>query len=166
MLDKPEVLTQERCMANPFSSPFRCLAPVLALSVAACSGADEPAGNASAEAKDPPGAAEPLSIGGRIQGEGEGDFAIAVNCAAALSLTKDRLAQMSDNPQSREIALINRAEDHFENRASDASESDEGGGSSPAAAIERRRSEKESETVEQAQLAMACLRRFGTDIGA
>jgi len=115
---------------------------------------------------DPPGAALPLSIGGQAAAEGEGLFDISVNCAAALDLTAERLAQMSSNPRSREIALLGRAEDHFEARADDAKAADSEIAGSTEAAIARRRNEKADETTEQAQLAIACLRRFGDDVGA
>ena len=121
---------------------------------------------ADAEQIDPPGAALPLSIGGQAAAEGEGLFDISVNCAAALDLTAERLAQMSSNPRSQEIALLGRAEDHFEARAEDAKAADAEIIGSTTAAIARRRNEKADETTEQAQLAIACLRRFGDDVGA
>lgn len=108
----------------------------------------------------------PLSIGREATEEGDGLFEIAVHCAAALDLTAERLAQMSDNPQSREIALLGRAEDHFEARAEDAKATATDVVGSTAAAIARRRNEKADETTEQAQLAIACLRRFGNDVSA
>ncbi len=118
------------------------------------------------EQTDPPGAALPLSIGGQAAAEGEGLFDISVNCAAALDLTAGRLAQMSSNPRSQEIALLGRAEEHFESRAEEAKATDPEVVGSTTAAIARRRNEKADETTEQAQLAIACLRRFGDDVSA
>jgi hypothetical protein len=142
-----------------------CLPLILVL--ASCSGASDTPDGADNAAEDPPGAALPLSIGGRTETAGDDPFAVAVNCAAALDQTAERLAQMANNPRSEEIALLGRAAKHFEANAnkeamSGADQTD----SSPAAAIARRRQEKTGEMAEQAQLAIACLRRFGDDIGA
>ncbi|QUL37316.1 hypothetical protein [Erythrobacter sp. JK5] len=155
-------------MTIPLSRlPISLFAPCLiALAMTACSSGGGGAAVPEPEASDPPGAALPLSIGGQAAAEGEGTFEIAVNCAAALDLTAERLAQMSANPQSREIALLGRAEDHFETRAQAAQAADPDIIVSPAAAIARRRTEKAESTTEQAQLAIACLRRFGDDVGA
>ncbi len=139
---------------------------VVLLGASACSSGGSSPEAPSASESDPPGAALPLSIGGQAAAEGEGLFEISVNCAAALDLTAERLAQMSSNPRSREIALLGRAEDHFEARADDARAQDSDVIGSTEAAIARRRSEKAEETTEQAQLAIACLRRFGDDVGA
>ncbi|MDJ0643317.1 MAG: hypothetical protein QNJ15_10895 [Erythrobacter sp.] len=139
----------------------------IAVGLSGCSGGDDArASESSIAADDPPGAALPLSIGGQAAEEGDGQFQIAVNCAAALDQTAERLAQMSSNPQSREIALLERAEDHFEVRAEEARSNDSEIVGSTAAAIARRRNEKADATTEQAQLAIACLRRFGNDVGS
>lgn len=135
------------------------------LATAACSQADDAVSADAPESDDPPRAALPLSIGGRAAAEGESVFEISVNCAAALDLTAERLAQMVTNPASDEIALLGRAEDHFEARAEDASANDPEIITSPTAAIARRRNEKIDQTSEQAQLAIACLRRFGDEVG-
>lgn len=140
--------------------------PIVLFGVAACSSGGSSTEAPTAAESDPPGAALPLSIGGQAAAEGEGLFEIAVNCAAALDLTAERLAQMSSNPRSREIALLGRAEDHFEARAEDARAEDSDVVGSTEAAIARRRNEKVEETTEQAQLAIACLRRFGDDVSA
>lgn len=147
--------------------PVLLLAPcVMAVGLSACSSGQDAATRPGSESNDPPGAALPLSIGGQAAEEGDGLFEIAVNCAAALDQTAERLAQMSSNPQSREIALLGRAEDHFEARAEGARSSDPEIVGSTAAAIARRRNEKADDTTEQAQLAIACLRRFGNDVSA
>ncbi|MEM8724879.1 MAG: hypothetical protein AAGE86_05070 [Pseudomonadota bacterium] len=168
VLDKENPLRQERGMTIPLHHrPFLLLAPCLiALAASACTPGKDAASESAAEASDPPGAALPLSIGGKAAQEGEGLFEIAVNCAAAIDLTAERLAQMSSNPQTREIALLGRAEDHFEARAEDARADASEVVGSVEAAIARRRSEKADETTEQAQLAIACLRRFGNDVSA
>ena len=139
---------------------------IMLLGVSACSSGGSSPETPSTEESDPRGSALPLSIGGQAAAEGEGLFEISVNCAAALDLTAERLAQMSSNPRSREIALLGRAEDHFEARAEDAREQDTDVIGSTEAAIARRRNEKLDDTTEQAQLAIACLRRFGDDVGA
>lgn len=114
---------------------------------------------------DPPGAALPLSIGGRAEAAGDDTYTISVNCAAALSLTAERLAQMANDPRSDEIALIGRAEKHFESQAETAQAEVDDAVTSVTAAIARQRQEKSAEITEQAQLAIACLRRFADDIG-
>ncbi|MEO0462631.1 MAG: hypothetical protein AAF127_05845 [Pseudomonadota bacterium] len=134
--------------------------------IAACSGAPDTvdADNAAAIAKaDPPGAALPLSIGGRVAAEGEDAVNVSVNCAAALEQTAEKLASMTDNPRSAEIAMIRQAEDYFSAEA----ESDIASAGIPgsaAAAIARRKGEKADAVTEQAQLAIACLRRYGDEV--
>ncbi|MEM8726322.1 MAG: hypothetical protein AAGE86_12445 [Pseudomonadota bacterium] len=146
--------------------PFLLVAPgLLALASTACSSGSDVTAADGPESEDPPGSALPLSIGGRASADGESVFEISVNCAAALDLTAERLAQMADNPRSEEIALLGRAEDHFEARAEGAQADDPDIITSPAAAIARRRNEKADEASEQAQLAIACLRRFGDEVG-
>jgi len=109
---------------------------------------------------DPPGAALPLSIGGQIKAEGGGALSTAVHCAAALGLTAQRLSSVTDNPLSAEIALMGRAEEFFIARANEAALQTR----SVSDAVARRREEKASEITEQAQLAIACLRRFGASV--
>ena len=113
---------------------------------------------------DPEGAALPLSIGGRVEAEAGDAFSTAVNCAAALSITADRLATVTENPLSNEIALINRAEGFFVDEAEEAAAEGEGAAGSVEANVARRREEKASEITTQAQLAIACLRRFGDSL--
>lgn len=138
----------------------------LAVLCAACGGevAQEVADTGASD--DPPGAALPLSIGGRAEAAGDTEFDLAVNCAAALSLTAERLAQMANNPVSDEIALLGRAQRHFETQAGSAQTASDDIVGSATAAIARRRQEEASQSSAQAQLAIACLRRFGDDIGA
>jgi len=133
------------------------------LALAACgSDGDRETAEDTATPSAPPGAALPLSIGNAASEEGEDALAAAVNCAAALELTSERLAQMSTGGVSREIDLIGRAKDYFANQAETAASDT---ASSPAAAIARRKREKAGETTQQAQLAIACLRRFGDELG-
>lgn len=123
-------------------------------------------------ASDPPGAALPLSIGGRVDSDAGDERTTAINCAAALGLTAQRLAGVTDNASSNEIALIGRAEDFFIARAGMAGNAGAGAGGGagePAmgsieAAVARRREEKSAEITQQAQLAIACLRRFGDSV--
>ena len=149
---------------SSFPLPVRLGAPCL-LILAGCSA---PSGTQveAAAPDNPPGAALPLSLGGRAEAGGDDPFTVAVNCAAALSLTAERLAQMANDPASQEIALLGRAQRHFQSRAENARESSEAGTGSVAAAVGRRREEKAQETTQQAQLAIACLRRFGDDVSA
>jgi hypothetical protein len=146
--------------------PVRSLV-ILALGAAltACSPAESTADAEASAKQDPPGAALPLSIGGRAAAEGAGLYETAINCAAAIEITSERLAQMASNPNSNEINLLDRAKDHFEEQAGKAQADNSEIAGSPAAAIARRRTEKADATKEQAQLAIACLRRFGDDVG-
>jgi hypothetical protein len=133
------------------------------LALAACGPDGERAMAEDAEpASDPPGAALPLSIGNAGADEEVDAFAAAINCAAALELTSERLAQMSTGGVSREIDLIGRAKDYFADQAETAGANMV---TSPAAAIARRKRDKAGETTQQAQLAIACLRRFGDELG-
>ena len=134
---------------------------------------------------DPPGAALPLSIGGRFVVEDDDKVGAAIHCAAALSLTAERLAAMQDPALGAQFAVFESAEAHFLDQARtlavgaspgpdddltavmDAEMDAEMDAGSPlkadaiAARVERRREEKSAEVSEQAQLAIACLRRFG-----
>ena len=116
------------------------------------------------DGEDPAGAALPLSIGGRVADEEGGPYESAVNCAAALDITGESLMQRTNNTSSAEIQLLKRAEAHFKARAEQTRAAD--GESTSTVAIARRRSEKANDTSQQAQLAIACLRRFGDEIGA
>jgi len=138
-----------------------------ALALAACgSQGGAPVDQATGSGEElPPGAALPLSIGSAAQEEGDDPFANAVNCAASLDLTAERLAQMSSGPVSREINLMEQAESWFEGRAQDASDAASNSVSSAQAAIARRRREKVDDRTGQAQLAIACLRRYGEEVG-
>lgn len=153
-----------RKIRSPFAASLLALA--LPLALGACSAADEGSQDSAADSADPPGTAQALSIGRQVVAEGEGAFEISVNCAAAIGLTAEKLAQMTSNPRSRELAIMARAEDFFEAQAKEAQAELEGSASSPAAAIARRRSENADSTTEQAQLAMSCLRQFGDQVGA
>lgn len=143
---------------------FPRLACILAAAAAlsACgSQAPDRGVSAGPDAADPPGAALPLSIGNAARDDGADAFAAAVNCAAALEITRERLVQMSTQRVSREIDLIGRAKDYFEAQAEEAAETGSDGMTSPQAAIARRKREKQDETTQQAQLAISCLRGFG-----
>ncbi len=140
---------------------YRRMFPAIALVAAAltlsgCSSEPAPTAEADAPSADPAGAALPLSIGGQVAAEGEDDSVVAINCSAALGLTAERLATMTNDPRSAEIALIRQAERYFAKQA----------GGPVDAAIARRRSEKSNEATEQAQLAIACLRRFGDEVSS
>lgn len=168
-MDMAQALTQERDMvARNSHRPGLCHvlgATLLSVVLAGCSSSTPAAEEGTAPAKDPPGAALALSIGGRAAAEGEGIYDTSVNCAVALSITNERLAQIANNPDSPEVALLRRAERHFVTRAREAQASEEEAVATPEAAIAQRRMEKASATQEQAQLAIACLRRFGDDAG-
>ncbi len=137
---------------------------VAALLVAGCSSEPAPMEAQDAPSGDPAGAALPLSIGGQVEAEGDDAMAVAVNCSAALGLTAERLASMTNDPRSEEIALIRRSERYFADEAEKTARSGEGAAGSVDAAIARRRNEKSGEATEQAQLAIACLRRFGEEV--
>ncbi|MDJ0978425.1 MAG: hypothetical protein QNI87_07800 [Erythrobacter sp.] len=121
------------------------------------------AGQAS-DSVDPPGAALPLSIGGRVEADADGGFDAAINCAAALNITARRLASVTDNPLSEEIALIVKAQRYFTAEASEAAAADDSLVGSVEAVIASRREAKSAEITQQAQLAIACLRRFGDSV--
>lgn len=159
-------LTCENSRSNPAAFALCLIAP---MALAGCSSEPSVDGQNAASgttqlAADPAGAALPLSIGGRVDAETGDAMEGAVNCAAALGLTAERLASMSDNPLSNEIALIGRAQDFFTDQASDAAAQSETAIGSVEAAIARRRDEKSAEITQQAQLAIACLRRFGDSV--
>ena len=109
----------------------------------------------------PPGAALPLSIGGRLESESDDPSDTAIHCAAALNLTARQLANLTDQEASREISLIQRAEAHFIKRAEQIARDDRGAVGSVEAAVTRRVEEKSAQVSQQGQLAIACLRRFG-----
>lgn len=142
----------------------RFLALVLAAgALGGCSSSGDPDADGS-DVADPPGAAAPLSIGGRMGDAGDGPYETSINCAVALNITAERLMQMSSSASSNEVKLIARAEEHFKARAEQAQTDDPEITGSTAAAIARQRSEKSDAASEQAQLAIACLRRFGDEI--
>ncbi len=157
------VSLQQRC--SPAFSPIMA-AVVAALMVAGCSADPVPAAVPDAPSSDPAGAALPLSIGGQVAEQGDDAMTVAVNCSAALGLTAERLASMTNDPRSSEIALIRRAEGYFADEAEAAASAGDGAAGSTGAVIARRRSEKSNEATEQAQLAIACLRRFGEEVSA
>lgn len=151
-------------------APLRAsLAVALALGtllLGGCSDGPAPMAQSDDAKADPPGAALPLSIGGQVQAEGGDTRDVAINCAVALGITAERLATMSSNPRSAEILLIGQARDYFASQSNAETAADENAAGSAEAAIARRRSEKSNETTEQAQLAIACLRRYGDEVGA
>jgi hypothetical protein len=144
--------------------PARLAAVCAAFALAACSGGETADANGASVAgrADPPGAALPLSIGDPGENASEDALTAAINCAAALELTSERLAQMASGGASQEIALITRAGDYF---TAEAAREGQNRVSSAEAMIGRRKQEKASETTGQAQLAIACLRRYGEAIG-
>ncbi len=139
----------------------------LALGLSACSLAPTPASVTLDERtppdprRDPPGAALPLSIGGPMPLLASDDRDTAIHCAAALGLTAERLASLSDNPRRSEIAVMRQAEDFFVASAQGSQASPGEADLRVQRAIERHQSEKRDEVAGQAQLAIACLRRFG-----
>ena len=132
----------------------------LTMTLAACSGETAPRADEREAVSDPPGAAAALSLGGRVSSEGDSEFDVAVNCAAALRITARTLTQMTTGAQSQEIGMINRTADVFEQRAVEQSTSSDASGATTEAAIERRITEETESTGEQAQLAIACLRQM------
>lgn len=137
------------------------LAATLSLTVllAACSGEASRQVDDREAVSDPPGAATALSLGGRVSSEGDSEFDIAVNCAAALRITSTTLGQMTSGPASQEVRMINRTATMFEATAEE-QRAGEAPGASTQAVIERRIAEKSENAGEQAQLAIACLRRM------
>lgn len=92
----------------------------------------------------------------------EGDeFSNSIQCAAALGLTAQALAAMSDSDSSPHVAQIRLAEKHFLQRALKAPGPAQGDSASVDSAVARERVAKADEVAGQAQLAIACLRRFG-----
>lgn len=132
----------------------------LAMTLAACSGEADQGVDDRETVSDPPGAAAALSLGGRVSSEGDSEFDIAVNCAAALRITSKTLAQMTSGPESQEIQMIDRTASVFEEKANQQRGADDGSGASTRAVIERRITEKSESAGEQAQLAIACLRQM------
>lgn len=124
--------------------------------VSACSEPDtDRSEDTAARQEFPEGAASVLSIGGRVASEGDDEFDIAVNCAAALRITAETIGNMTSTSDSPEIRTIKRAADSFEQQADSLGEPD-----AAARAIESRISEKSESSGEQAQLAIACARKL------
>jgi hypothetical protein len=118
-----------------------------------------PAAMVPVAADNPPGAARPLSIGGRVALE-EGDARTrAVHCAAALNLTAQQLTAASADRFTAAVAILGKAEAFFLEAAGEAAAEGTNSRASIAALARRRREEKSSEVREQAQLAIACMRR-------
>lgn len=139
-------------------STFRSGAALGAVLLSACSAS--PRGEAGASAafadqgrSDPPGAALPLSIGGRLDDEEGNAASTAANCAVALNVTANRVAQISGDRTAAEVALINQAENYFASQAGVVVPS-LGDSRAVTTSIDRK------DIAEQAQLAIACLRRF------
>jgi S-formylglutathione hydrolase FrmB len=148
----------------PLASPRGlCLAIVCWLAAACSADPRSQTPDIAAAATDPPGAALPLSIGGQVESEGDSANDAAINCAAALDQTAQRLASMTADARSSEIAIIRQAEDFFAAEAETQAEA-QGMPGSVDAAIARRKREKADEATAQAQLAIACLRRYGERI--
>lgn len=136
----------------------------LTLMLAACSGETSEGADDRETVSDPPGAAAALSLGGRVSSEGDGEFDIAVNCAAALRITSMTLAQMTSGPASQEIQMIKRTASMFEERADEQRASNGASDAPTQAVIERRIAEKSESAGEQAQLAIACLRQMEDEL--
>ncbi|MEL7518286.1 MAG: hypothetical protein AAFN48_04965 [Pseudomonadota bacterium] len=134
-------------------SSLRLGAALGAVLLSACSAslggqAGESAAFADRAESDPPGAALPLSIGGRLKSEGDNAASTAANCAVALRITANRVTQINGDRTAAEVALMNRAKDYF------ASQTGVAAPSALASSIDRK------DVAGQAQLAIACLRRF------
>jgi|GEM_PF-2530086 len=136
----------------------------LTMMLAACSGEATQEVDDREAVADPPGAAAALSLGGRVSSEGDSEFDIAVNCAAALRITSKTLVQMTSGPESQEIQMIDRTASIFGERADELRSSNDASGASARAAIESRISEKSESAGEQAQLAIACLRKMEDEL--
>lgn len=108
------------------------------------------------EGRDPPSVARALSIGGRLDETGD-DAVRAVECAAALRLTAQRVGSVAANtgPQGQNLAVW--AADLFRDRAVRASGAD-GSRAATERQIARQMVEKRDDARGQAQLSIACLR--------
>ena len=141
---------------------FLALCAFIALPACSAQEAADASGDDAGISADPPGAAVPLSIGNGAPDETGDAFAAAVNCAAALDLTAERLAQMTTGVASREIELMERAGDFF---IAEAERLGADKVTTPAASLARRKQDEAGATRQQAQLAIACLRRYGEEVG-
>ena len=103
----------------------------------------------------PEGAARALSIGGDVASEGDDEFDIAVNCATALRITAETVGRMTGSDDTPEIRAIERGADTFESRADAAFPERD-----VESAIAARTAEKATDSGQQAQLAIACVRRL------
>jgi len=154
-LDKAQGGAQSGAMV--WFSSLRLGAALGAVLLSACSASlggegGESAAFADQAESDPPGAALPLSIGGRLESEGDNAASTAAstaaNCVVALKITANRVTQINGDRTAAEVALMNRAKDYFASQAGVAAPSD------IASSIDRK------DVAGQAQLAIACLRRF------
>lgn len=105
-----------------------------------------------------------MSIGGRVESSEGDQLSYAIDCAAALRLTAQRLDTGAARSFGTEIAVITRAEEFFLHRAAQAEPDTTD--ALVSAAVARRHAEKRAEVGQQAQLAIACLRRFGEAVQA
>ncbi|MEM6584608.1 MAG: hypothetical protein AAF692_02530 [Pseudomonadota bacterium] len=115
---------------------------------------------------DPPGAALPLSIGGRIEPR-EGDLqAVAIPCVAALDMTAKRLAAMADTSSGPALAVFQDAQAYYLDQASRLSGKSILGPEAVSARVRQYQDEKAGEVRQQAQFAITCLRRYGESLEA
>ncbi len=138
-----------------------CLAVLAACSEERSGAADDLAldkvGSAAAERAFPPGAAAPLSVvmGEQLPGGNSADAAL--NCAVAMRVTNELVAQQGANVGRENIALMNSAATMFRDRAIAAAS----GGEARREVVndlEKRFEAAQSRKAEQVRIAMGCLR--------
>ncbi|GAB5348758.1 hypothetical protein [Alteriqipengyuania sp. 357] len=135
---------------------FSRFLPALALAalVTGCSGGD-PVEMPDSEGADPPGAAEALSLGGRLDVEGQSEFTGNVNCAVAIDTMVDALRGISGGETTPEVRSLVAARKVFVERA----EASRGGeGPSVEAAMAQRSKAPDIGRSDHARLAIACIR--------
>ncbi len=139
------------------SAVREAIIPALAcILLASCSGRADQADPQHQVAKDPPGAAKALSIGGRIQDQDVGVFQGAINCATALRITASTLESMTTGANSNEVRFLAKAANIYRDQAVSAGNE----GATPSlvqGAINRSVRENSKDTAKQAQLSIACM---------
>ena len=141
---------------------MRPIAPLLALLspalLVACSAPAEQAEPAEDGPADPPGVARALSIGGMLDTEGQSEFSINVNCAAAIGSMVDTLKTLNGGRSTPQVRAVQAAADAFEKRALAArTEADL---PSVEQAMANWIAGEGADRAKQAQVATACARRL------
>lgn len=133
----------------------------LALLCAACSPSSDDIA-LRPQGSDPAQVAAALSVGGRLPRETIGTYESAIDCAAALRITADRLAPIATGASAQGVELARKAADYYRDRALglDASKATP---SSVQSAIAQRVHDKRGDAGAQAQLSIACLRALQTN---